>query len=218
MFYNIHTHQPSSDREERVILNRIVKATERDIETEEDRIGENTYYSYGIHPWYIENEKEQIRLLYQQIQQPHVVAIGEAGLDKLAKTDLPVQERIFTKQAVLAEEYKKPLIIHCVKAWTELIAIKKKVNPHMPWIIHGFRGNKELADQLIKHEFYLSFGARFNPSALPIAWPDRLLAETDDREINIRQVYALLAEHLHLSINALSSRLTENVKHIFLFD
>ena len=93
-----------------------------------------------------------------------VVAIGEAGLDTLAESPMDLQKEVFLAQANLAEETHKPLIIHCVKAWADLIACKKAVKPEMPWIIHGFRGNGELASQLVRLGFYLSFGDRFNPS------------------------------------------------------
>ena len=79
---------------------------------------------------------------------------------------MDLQKEVFLAQANLAEETHKPLIIHCVKAWADLIACKKAVKPEMPWIIHGFRGNGELASQLVRLGFYLSFGDRFNPSAL----------------------------------------------------
>ena len=68
----------------------------------------------------------------------------------------------------------------------------------MPWIIHGFRGNGELASQLVRLGFYLSFGDRFNPSALRAAWLDSLFLETDDKSIDIRGVYQNVAEALDI--------------------
>ena len=47
------------------------------------------YYSVGIHPWYLtrENLDRQWEMLLAAIQCPQVLAIGEAGLDKLVRTD-----------------------------------------------------------------------------------------------------------------------------------
>ena len=140
-----------------------------------------------------------------------VVAIGEAGLDTLAESPMDLQKEVFLAQANLAEETHKPLIIHCVKAWADLIACKKAVKPEMPWIIHGFRGNGELASQLVRLGFYLSFGDRFNPSALRAAWPDFLFLETDDKSIDIRRVYQNVAEALDIPEEKLRIQIAKNV-------
>ena len=111
----------------------------------------------------------------------------------------------------MAEECAKPLIIHCVKAWQEIIAAKKRIRPHVPWIIHGFRGNGELAVQLVNQGFYLSFGEYFNVEALQAVWPDRLLVETDDKQIDIRLVYTKLAEALSVDMELFTHQIEENI-------
>lgn len=208
IYYDIHTHQPSVHPEDVAIVNTIVK---RDC----DLSLSSRFCSAGIHPWYIYNVREQFSCLESLISSPFLVAIGEAGLDKLADTPLAIQQDVFWEQAALAEQVNRPLIIHCVKAWEELITIRKKAKPKLPWIIHGFRGNGELASQLIRQGFYLSFGEYFNPAALRAAWPDRLFAETDDQEIDIRDVYRQMASSLHLSLEEFASGLENNVRNIF---
>lgn len=208
IYYDIHTHQPSVHPEDVVIVNTIIKENcDFSIPAQ--------WCSAGIHPWYIYNVREQISCLESIVSSSAIVAIGEAGLDKLMETPLDIQQDVFLKQAVLAEKMNKPLIIHCVKAWGELIAIRKVVKPHVPWIIHGFRGNGELAQQLISQGFYLSFGEHFNPAALQAAWPDRLFAETDDKELDIRAVYRQMASSLQLSLEMLTSVLEKNVHRVF---
>ena len=81
----------------------------------------------------------------------------------------------------------------------------------MPWIIHGFRGNGELASQLVCLGFYLSFGDRFNPSALRATWPDFLFLETDDKSIDIRGVYQNVAEALDIPEEKLRIQIAKNV-------
>lgn len=173
------------------------------------------YYSIGIHPRYITDVEFQLQELRQACVHPRVVAIGEAGLDKLTRISMTEQQELFKKQALLAEEFTKPLIIHCVKAWEELIAVKKKLNPAMPWVVHGFRGNEQLAGQLIKQGFCLSFGGKFNPQALQPDYISRILAETDNSNLSIRTVYQQLAETLKMDPLLFSNTLRENVRHIF---
>lgn len=208
-FYNIHTHHPAEDPSVIEIVNEIIKEQPNKLET--------PYRSYGIHPWYINNVEQQMEQLQQLVSLPETVAIGEAGLDKLAETDFVVQQKVFKAQAVLAESVQKPLIIHCVKAWPELLAMKKEIKPSVPWIIHGFRGKPELAEQLIEQGFYLSFGAQFNPAALQQAWPEHLLAETDETETPIQQVYQQMADSLALPLEVVASKLAENTTSVFCF-
>ncbi|MCD8269786.1 MAG: TatD family hydrolase [Parabacteroides sp.] len=210
IYYDIHTHQPPVHPEDIAIINTIVK-------DEGDLLLPAQWCSMGIHPWYIYNVREQLSLLESALSDPSVVAIGEAGLDKLAEASLDIQQSTFREQALLAEKADKPLIIHSVKAWAELIAMKRSVKPRMPWIVHGFRGNAELAGQLIHQGFYLSFGEHFNSQALQAAWPGYLLAETDDKEIDIRSVYRQIATSLHISLEELVITLERNVQNIFPF-
>jgi len=175
----------------------------------------NRYYSCGIHPWYIKDKERQLQLLKEFLNHPNIVAIGEAGLDKLRGVSLDIQREAFIAQAILSEELRKPLIIHCVKAWDDLVAIKKELMPKEQWVIHGFRGNEQLARQLISHGFMLSFGREFNPKALQIAWQDSLLAETDEADINIYDVYSKLSEALGITIETFSAALERNVSKVF---
>lgn len=141
-YYDIHTHQMPFHKEDIAIINRIVSPMG---DMQPGPLLDTVIRSYGIHPWYIYNVKEQMDLLRVLVSGSGVVAIGEAGLDTLAESPIDLQKEVFLAQANLAEETHKPLIIHCVKAWADLIACKKAVKPEMPWIIHGFRGNGELA-------------------------------------------------------------------------
>ena len=178
------------------------------------------WYSVGIHPWYIASFAASLNdskaRFEELLDHPQELAVGEAGLDKLSETPLDIQSDVFAKQAALAERSGKPLIIHCVKAWDELIMQRKSMKPRVPWIIHGFRGNGILAQQLLKQGFFLSFGEYFNQQALQAAWPDRLFAETDDAAIDIRSVYRKIASSLCISLEELTATLEKNVQNVFL--
>lgn len=207
VYCNIHTHSLSQNSDDIVIVNRTIR--------EQPEETSAPLQSVGIHPWYIYNVREQVEELRKAILQPQVVAIGEAGLDKLTDTPFEIQHEAFLAQAQLAEEHQKPFIIHCVKAWQELMAAKKQYKPATPWIIHGFRGNGELAEQLIHHGFYLSFGEHFNPEALKAAWPNHLLTETDDKETEISAIYQQITQSLSIEPDQFSLQIRENVRQLF---
>jgi TatD DNase family protein len=161
-------------------------------------------FSAGLHPWYIGVDwEEQLRILGEIAGKKRVMLIGEAGLDKLCKTDFALQQTVFLRQIELAEEVQKPLIIHCVKAWPELIAIRKKVLPSVPWIIHGFRGKPELARQLLELDFYLSYGEKFNAESVRITPLDRLCTETDESRLSIEEICFRIAEVKGISVEEL---------------
>lgn len=215
-YYDIHTHQAPVHPEDTVILNVSVGRGRNlyQLSVDDGVGGVPLSLSCGIHPWYIYNVKEQMHELRHLVARPRVVAIGEAGLDKLVATSLSEQKTVFMEQVDLSEEVGKPLIIHCVKAWPELIACRKSACPKQPWIIHGFRGNGELAAQLLHQGFFLSFGEYFHPSAVRAAWPYSLFAETDDKPTDIRSVYRSLSQSLSIPGCELAAQIEKNI-HIF---
>lgn len=203
-YLNVHTHQPTTDPQVLSIVSILVQAT-----GEGNQIA--PYYSFGIHPCRIEADGEaQWTALLQRVEQPSCVAIGEAGLDRLATCSMGRQIGLFERQAHLAEELGKPLIIHCVRAWEELIACRKAIRPKQPWLIHGFRGKAPLANQLLRQGFYLSFGYYFQPEAARAAWPERLFLETDEAAVSIQAVYARVAEALAIDLQALCDQIQRN--------
>ena len=170
----------------------------------------HAYCSVGIHPQ--QTDITGLHELEAIAKQPNVVAIGETGLDKMSSSSIAQQKKLFMAHIELAEKHRKPLIIHCVKAWQELISIRKQYTSDIPWIIHGFRGNGKLACQLLHHGFYLSFGPYFQPDAIRIAWDThRLYAETDDSNISIVEVYQRITSQLSISFETLSHEIAKQL-------
>ncbi len=174
-------------------------------------------YSVGIHPWYINtaDTDAQKDLLRAAAADPQVVAIGEAGLDKLADGFADRQEDIFRFQCALAEEMRKPLIVHLVKAVDELLRIRSAVKPAVPWIIHGFRGGPQPAKELLRHGMYISFGARYNAAAMRTVPLDRMFLETDDSDADIRLLYEEAANVTGIPEEDLRNSLRRNIRNIF---
>lgn len=215
IYYDIHTHHVPVAPDVVAIVNTLIGA---DLTPDVTSGGAYPFCSVGIHPCCIYNNVEkQLEELRRQAMQPHVVAIGETGLDKCAATSLPQQMEVFRASVHLSEELALPLIIHCVKAWDELIALRRTLQPRQTWIIHGFRGGVEQARQLLRQGFLLSFGEHFHPDAVRAAYPDHLLAETDARGADIRTVYTRLADALQLPLSTFIAQLARNVQVYFPF-
>lgn len=150
---------------------------------------EGAYHSVGIHPWHTINvDSSTIEKLNILATHPQVVAIGETGIDALKGASIEKQKEIFLHHVALSEQHQKPLIIHCVKAFNEIITLKKQLRPSMPWIIHGFRGKPQLASQLINNGFYISLGEHFNTQSVTIIPSDHLLFETDESTLDINTI------------------------------
>lgn len=217
--YDIHTHDapsPNPDDEEglRQSITTIVNVYPLGFEYAKDN--ENyPWFSCGVHPWYSEDAEPQLKFLKEIANDLRIVAIGEAGLDKLKGPELAIQQTVFEQQVQLSEQLQKPLIIHCVKAWDELLKIKKIYQPRQPWIIHGFKGKVELAEQLLSHGFFFSVNDKFHDDAIRAIPLDRLFCETDVSETTIEEVYNEVANTLEISVEALASQIEENVKRIF---
>lgn len=170
--------------------------------------------SAGIHPWEITvNCEEQFAAVREAAGHRKTIAIGECGLDFIKSTATPeVQEQIFIAHARLAEEYRKPLIIHCVKAFDRLIALRKSIAPQQPWIIHGFRGKPQQTAQLIKAGFYISLGEHFNRESAESIPADRLFIESDESRLPIADIYAAVAAARGITLEELAEQTERNVR------
>ncbi|PRD48230.1 TatD family hydrolase [Sphingobacterium haloxyli] len=176
--------------------------------------------SLGIHPWFVErNVKAQLDALHQYGKKQQVLAIGECGLDKLCDTAWNIQEAIFRKQISYANSVQKPLIIHCVRAYQECLRILHEEKVRVPVIFHGFEKKTELATQIIRHGYFLSLGGallRGNKDSLIQHIPlDKILLETDDKSINIVDIYAYFCRVRKIELQYLKEQLYQNFKHIF---
>lgn len=207
IFIDFHTHY---DRQSPDLINLQTFHVTPELQAEELP----NICSLGLHPWFIQNSSWENFVDLAKL--PNVVAIGECGLDRNIDLPLETQISIFKKHIELAESLQKPLVIHCVRAFSELIALKKNTRPSIPWIIHGFHKKEEIFQQLLKHDFYLSFGAAILNDRAPIlnaiaTIPNgRFLLETDDRnDISIEQIYDRASLLRHVSLESLQTQLAE---------
>ena len=206
-FFNIHTHVSIHPESE------ILSLAPEELSTD----NRSFYASVGIHPWTLteENADIQWKALCESIKDKRIVAIGECGLDKLKGPSMELQTAVFKQEAALAEDSSLPLIIHCVKAFNELIQLKKEISPCQPWIIHGFRGKLPLALDCIRHGLYLSIGSHFQENTLKTIPLDRLFIETDESEESIGSIYQRVAETKGISQQELLEAINKNVREVF---
>jgi TatD DNase family protein len=195
------------------------------IMTHEERLPEDIpglAFTYGIHPWYL-NESNHDQYLVSVIKiaaDPNVIAVGEAGFDKIKGPSMDLQRKTFEEQVIIAEELKKPLIIHCVRSWDELLKTNKKHKPKMNWAVHGFRGNKDLAMQLISKGMYLSFWFDFivkpESSGLVRSLPkERIFLETDGADVDIKHIYNKVSADLGNTADELKKQTFSNFNNFF---
>ncbi|RYG14245.1 MAG: hydrolase TatD [Chitinophagaceae bacterium] len=183
-------------------------------------ISETKLVSVGLHPWFstLTGLEENLRKLKINAAQKNVKLIGECGLDKLRGAKMEDQIYILTQQIILAEQLGKPLILHCVKAFSELIALKDKLNVNVPMIIHGFNKNEELGKQLLAKGFILSFGTSVlnakSSAAKLVRETNEFFLETDTSEVPIEEIYANVAILKNCSVDELKGRIFKDWKQI----
>jgi TatD DNase family protein len=211
-FFNLHTHKLTNQDTILELVNQYPKEFDATI----------PYYSIGIHPWYIDEQRLEtdLQIIESKLQEPNCLALGECGLDKRIEIPLELQQMVFERQLLLAQKYNKPVVIHCVAAFQEVIAMKKRLKITIPMLIHGFSKNKQVAKELIDNGFYISFGKYLllNPELETVFQSipnDRFFLETDTVEEGIEEVYALAARYKNWSIDELQQQIKSNFAAVF---
>ncbi|MGV3547664.1 MAG: TatD family hydrolase [Pedobacter sp.] len=214
MFLDIHTHQ--TKQEQGAVAIQSISLSESTFLA----MPKTKPISIGIHPWYgkLEELPKNMKYLNVLARQENVKLIGECGLDKLKGETMESQQQMLEAQILLAEELQKPLILHCVKAFEELIALKKHLRPSVPMIIHGFNKKLEMAQQLVNQGFYLSFGAAVLKSEEVALALEKTQApfflETDEADVDIKEIYTKVAEIKKISVDELKDVIFANWKKL----
>ena len=173
------------------------------------------YYSVGLHPWYIADDwRVQMAKLSVMALHPQVVMIGEAGMDKKnSPVPLEVQMEVFCEHVRLSEILRKPLLIHCVKAIDELLALRKSMKTTMPWVLHGFRGGVEQWRQLSRAGIFVSLGNHFDADLACQLPMSEILLESDD-SANIDVVYEHISSSIGKSTKEVRQCVERNIANI----
>jgi TatD DNase family protein len=210
-FFNFHTHSFTNQPDVLELVNQYPQEFDASI----------PFYSIGIHPWYIVEDRVEsdLEIIESKLREMNCLAVGECGLDKRIEIPMELQQVVFEKQLLLAQKYGIPVVIHCVAAFQEVIATKKRLNITVPMIIHGFSKKEQTAKRLLDNGFFISFGKYLlrNPeleSVFKSVPDDRFFLETDTIEENIDAVYALAAKYKDVNCEEIQKQINSNFQAV----
>lgn len=190
-YIDIHSHQKRQ-------TNNVLTVYNVSIGRDNNEIGNEMDYplvSTGIHPWHLEQiDAKNTAILLKKVAWERVSLVGECGFDKQIDVGFEIQKNIFLQHVTISEQHQKPLIIHCVGYYNELFVLRKQLAPTQRWLLHGFRGKPQLAQQALRSGFELSFGIKHNAESVMLTPTENLFLETDDSNVPIEQVYQKVAE------------------------
>ncbi len=210
----MHTHKPVNSDD----IQSVPSLFLQDVDSDNP---EFPRFSAAIHPWHASQfTPEKVSEMLENLAMlPGLIAVGETGLDKACSTDYQHQKLIFGVHLDFAEKHYKPLIIHAVRSWNDLIISLKRTK--IPVILHGYTGGKELTKQLINLGFYFSVGEpvlRITPrfrESLQLIPLTSLFLETDDSGGDIRKIYHEISQLRGLTPDELKSLIFQNFKTLF---
>ncbi len=210
-YIDIHSHHKSNEEGVFRIYNHFLN--------EQDEELSSKAISAGLHPWHIKDFDcldSLAIILENSIYKDSVMLVGETGLDKIIPTPLEQQLDVFKQHIFQSEKFSKPLIIHCVKAYRELVEVRQRIKPKQEWIIHGFNSSPQLAQELVRMGFYLSVGesllqrpekSRNILKNIPLS---RLFLETDENKKSIQILYAEVAQIYKIEVEELKENSHKN--------
>ena len=213
-FIDIHTHHP-------VFCDEIISVQSLFLQHIDLKNEIHGPFTAAIHPWHAEGSTlgQVNEMLSNLISQTGLIAIGETGLDKVCKADFGQQKLIFDLHLHFADNLHIPMVIHCVKAWNELIVYLKVAK--VPIILHGYSSGKVLTKQLMDLGCYFSVGKQaINPAqgfreSMQIIPPASLFIETDDSGANIQEIYLGVSKIIEIPVQELKIQINKNFKNLF---
>jgi len=193
--------------------------------------------AFGLHPWFISSRSPDWLDRVEQLLKTTGAAVGEIGLDRsISPRNDEDQMSVFISQLNLAKEYKRPVNIHCRKAFG-LLADALKENGGLPHggVIHSYSGSADMVSVFEKSGAYISFsGSLTRPrnqkvrKAARVVSLERLLIETDTPDIlptgapqglneptHVHLVLKTLAQLREESIDVLANATFENAIRLF---
>ena len=144
------------------------------------------YAAVGIHPHDADTLDDALGLIESLCSHEKVKAIGEIGLDyHYDFSPRDVQKKAFAAQMELARSLDMPVIVHDREAHADCLETVRRFKG-VRGVFHCFSGSAELADELVKMGWYISFtGAITFKNAKKAAQivaslpEDRIMIETD---------------------------------------
>lgn len=175
-------------------------------------------FAAGIHPW---DASMSANDLFKDVCGCNALAIGEIGLDysPAHKDNAKIQQDVFYTQLEIASLRGLPVIIHCVKSFSDtMAALRTHCIPVS--ILHGYIGNIQQAEEALRNGCFLAFGPRSlaSPKTVEVIRrlpADRMFLETDTNSCDIRDIYACTAEIRSAKTDDLRLTIYDNFKTVF---
>lgn len=211
-FINLHTHFYTNSDSNLEIVNQYPNEFSDEI----------PLYSIGIHPWHIDDERlnDDLKIVKEKLSLKECIALGECGLDKRIDKIYSTQIDVFESQLSLLHQISKPVILHCVASFDEVISCKKNSGLTSPFIIHGFSKNIQVAKQLLNQDFHLSFGKYLlrNPELGDVFKQipnEKIFLETDTIVESLEEVYTFAAKCKNISVEEMKEIVWNNYQTVF---
>lgn len=156
--------------------------------------------AFGIHPWYIADAPQNwAQKLTDLLRQNPRAWVGECGIDRLKNPNILPQINILQTHIDLAQQFNRPLIIHSVKADSEMAALFSALPQRT--IFHSFTGSAEWGKAIQKRGFFIGLNfsiLRKNNAAeiLRALNPAQILLETDGPYQNFERNTETLPQNL----------------------
>ncbi|MEQ9207680.1 MAG: TatD family hydrolase [Phycisphaerales bacterium] len=154
---------------------------------------EQVWCSVGVHPLYSDKGPHDWNVLRAHAKDPKCVAFGELGLDNhYDKPPKPIQHSVLAEQLATIEScwddgLKLPIVIHCRKAFEDLIPILKSSKLDADrFVFHCFTGSPDEARMVLDFGASISFtgvvtysNAKEVAQAALLVPSNRIMVETD---------------------------------------
>lgn len=116
--------------------------------------------SLGLHPFFLDEHAEgDIERLAEALDQhPHLVGIGECGIDARFEATLDQQWALFEPQLQLAKQRRLPVIVHCVHADDQVAKRLRQLDLPAGGLIHAFGGSAQQARRFLDLGYMLGLG------------------------------------------------------------
>lgn len=196
---------------------------------------------FGVHPWEVHDLPSDWELsLKARLEEFPRAGVGECGLDKWIKGhDLALQQEVLKAQLRIANDYNRPVTLHCLKAWGSLRELLKEIPLQKGFLLHAYSGPREWIEEFVEMGAYFSFSPYFlhERKAERVEYfrdvpHNRLIVETDapamlgppeswaleqekfstmhQHPLNLTQVYECTAKALEISLSDLINCCQEN--------
>lgn len=207
-YIDFHTHRlPSQD----IIA---LRSYSVGVDNMPEPIVDAEHTTAGIHPWDI--LRIHINNAMDSLRQINVVAIGEIGLDYTIATNRELQTEIFERQLNIAYLRSLPVVIHCVRAFEDVMRLLAKYKIRRA-VFHSFTGNKMQLKRVVDAGYYVSLspaslGSAKTVDAIKITDGSyaRMFLETDNSEQFITDIYERCAMLLNTSTELLKENIYRN--------